>query len=98
MAFVAISDQRLRAVVGVQRTILGVSMTQAALFDGFAVVGPCGTAGENFVTEGILRPCVAATVTFMCVVVKPGARTAAVAWGAPAKRTLASCLLLLNGR
>ena len=52
------------------------------LFDAFAVVWSVRTAGENFVPEGIL-PRFAATVTFVCVVVEPGARTAAVTYEAP---------------
>ena len=38
-------------------------------------------------TEDVFCPKVAATFTFVCVVVEAGLRTAAVAWEAPAKRS-----------
>ena len=37
-------------------------------------------------------------LTFVCVVVEPGVRTAAVAWEAPAKRLVAFYLLLSDDR
>ena len=49
-------------------------------------------------TGGVIWPGVAASVAFVCVVVEPGARTAAVAWEAPAKRPLGLSVLCSDGR
>ena len=76
-------------VVGAQRTVLAVSATQAT-FCVLAWLSPGGNAGEKFIKlapTGDISPKVAA-FTFVCVVAEAGMRTAAVAWEAPAKRSI----------
>ena len=78
--------------MGLQRTLLAVSATQA----GFAFLPgsvqtepPVETSFKLAQTGDIFSPKVAAMFTFVRVVVEPGVWTTAVAWEAPAKRSLA---------